>query len=496
MISRRTFLAAAGVAVGWPGAGWSQDSGKPRPKPEGVLVNDLHSQLNTTRVFRILEPDSVDAVRGALKLARTENRPLCIAGGRHAMGGQQFVTDGLLIDTRRLDKVLAFDAEHGRIEIESGMQWTQLYDHLLSSQRGRRKPWTFAQKPAGADQLTFGGCLSANIHGRGLALPPFIGDIESFKLIDANGDMHHCSRNDKPELFRLAIGGYGLFGVIYSVTLRLVPRRKLERLVELRSVDGLAGAFAERISKGYLYGDFQCALDSKSDEFLRRGVFSCDRPLPDNTPMSAARKAPSGADGIELMVLAHSDKGAAFQRMLSDQQASSGQVSWSDELQMSPYPSGYHRELERRLEARKGSEMIGEFTCEREALEPFMGELRQYALREQVEIVGGSVRLIEQDKESFLAWARKPYACISLHVHIEHSTRGLIRAGDQFRRMIDISLRHGGSWYPTYHKHALRRQMEAAYPQFAEFLKLKRKYDPTEVFQSDWYRHYKAMYSR
>ncbi|HEY3400686.1 MAG TPA: FAD-binding oxidoreductase [Geothrix sp.] len=496
MISRRTFLAAAGVAAGWPGIGWSQEPGKPRPKPEGVLVNDIHSQLNTTRVFRIMEPDSVDAVRGALKLARTENRSLCMAGGRHAMGGQQFATDGVLIDIRKLDKVLAFDAERGCIEVESGMQWTQLHGHLLSRQRGHRKPWTFAQKPVGADLLTMGGCLSANIHGRGLALPPFIGDIESFKLMDANGDMHHCSRSDNPELFRLAIGGYGLFGFIYSVTLRLVPRRKLERVVEVRSLDGLTGAFAERIGTGYLYGDFHCAIDPKSDDFLRRGIFSCDRPMADNTRMQALRKAPTEADQIELMLLAHSDKHAAFELALSGQQASSGQAGWSDEQQMSPYPNNYHREIERRLGAPKGSEMIGEFTCERGALEPFMGELRQYALREQVEIVGCSMRLIDQDKESFLAWARKSCACVSLHMHIEHSTRGLIRAGDHFRRMIDISLRHGGSWYPTYHRHALRRQVDAAYPQFAEFLKLKRKYDPAELFQSDWYRHFKNMFSR
>ena len=33
------------------------------------------------------------------------------------------------------------------------------------------------------------------------------------------------------------------------------------------------------------------------------------------------------------------------------------------------------------------------------------------------------------------------------------------------------------------------------YPQMAEFLRLKRRYDPPEVFQSDWYRHYKQMFA-
>jgi hypothetical protein len=37
--------------------------------------------------------------------------------------------------------------------------------------------------------------------------------------------------------------------------------------------------------------------------------------------------------------------------------------------------------------------------------------------------------------------------------------------------------------------------VEACYPQFAEFLRLKREFDPDERFQSEWYRHYRAMFA-
>jgi hypothetical protein len=30
---------------------------------------------------------------------------------------------------------------------------------------------------------------------------------------------------------------------------------------------------------------------------------------------------------------------------------------------------------------------------------------------------------------------------------------------------------------------------------FADFLGLKRKYDPKEMFRSDWYAHYKKMFA-
>ena len=510
MISRRKFLGAAGLAAAWPGAAWPQPNPKPKAKakadkkadkkgkgdkPEGFLVNDVHAQLSSTLVFKIVESDSLDAVRGAFLLARREERTICIAGGRHAMGAQQFGADGVLIDTRKLNQVLDFDAERGTIEVEAGVQWPRLYEFLESGQRGRDKQWTFAQKPDGVDRTTIGGCLSANAHGRGLAMPPLVADIESFKLVDARGELRSCSREENADLFRLAIGGYGLFGFVYSVKLRLQPRRKLERVSELRAVDGLAGAFAERFSDGFLYGDLQLSTDDKSPDYLRQGVFTCYRGKPADTPMPTARQALDGKDRLDLMVLAHSNKAAGFKRYAEHYLANSGQLYWSDEQQMSPYTDNYHRELDRRLQAPKGTDVMTEICCEREGLERFMAEVRQYALREGVEIVQASVRVIEQDKESFLAWARRPYACVTFNVHLEHSTRGMIRAGDAFRRLIDIGLRYGGSYYPTYHKHALRRQVDACFPQLAEFLKLKLKYDPGEFFQSDWYRHYKNMFS-
>jgi FAD/FMN-containing dehydrogenase len=340
-----------------------------------------------------------------------------------------------------------------------------------------------------------GGSLSANMHGRGLTLPPLISDIESFQLLNARGQLLNCSRSENTELFRLAIGGYGLFGVIYAVTLRLVPRRKLERVVEVRNIEGLAGAFADRIRDGHLYGDFQYAIDEKSPDFLRRGVFSSYRPVNDEREIPAVQRELGEADWTQLLYLAHADKAEAFKRYSNYYLATSGQLYWSDEHQMSYYPENYHREIDRKMAAEhRATEVITEIYCEREALEAFMSEVRAYVLRQRTEIVYGTIRLIEQDSESFLAWARRAYACVIFNVHVERTSTGLIRAADAFRALIDIGLRYGGSYYPTYHRYAVRRQVDSCFPQFQDFLKLKRKYDPSELFQSDWYRHYKKMY--
>ncbi|HSC95274.1 MAG TPA: FAD-binding oxidoreductase, partial [Burkholderiales bacterium] len=329
MINRRDFLRVATLAAAWPLA---------PARAAGVVVNDIHSGLNATRVSRIVEPGTLDSVRNVIREAQRERRAVCIAGGRHAMGAQAFATDGVLIDISKLNRVLAFNAERGLIEIESGMQWPQLLEYLVSTQRGRSRQWGFSQKQTGADRLTIGGCLAANVHGRGLTLPPFVGDVESFKLLNAGGELVQCSRSENPELFRLAIGGYGLFGFIYSVTLRLVPRRKVQRVVEVRDIEGLPQAFAGRIRDGFLYGDFQYSIDDRSDAFLRRGVFSCYKPVPESTPIPPAQKALADADWTELLYLAHADKAEAFKRYAGYYLSTDGQVYWSDEHQMSIYP--------------------------------------------------------------------------------------------------------------------------------------------------------------
>ncbi|MDF3009923.1 MAG: L-gulono,4-lactone dehydrogenase [Burkholderiales bacterium] len=481
-----------------PRPAFSQSAVQPKPKPkgkaeiEGVFVNDVHSALTATMVSQILLPGSVDDLRAAFKLARTEERSICVAGSRHSMGQQGFATDGILLDTRKMNRVLGFDTGRGLIEVEAGMQWPQLLNELTVGQRGDDQPWAFAQKQVGADRMTIGGSLSANIHGRGLVMPPFINDIEAFRLLTARGELLRCSRDENPELFALAIGGYGLFGVITSVTLRLVPRRKVQRLVEVRSATGIARAFAERIEDGFLYGEFELSVDEKSADFLDRGIFSTWRPVADDMPLPGLQRHLAEADWRELLFLSHTNKAEAFRRYTRYCLSTHERVYYSDEQQMSAYPEHYHRELDRRTGAR-GTDVLTETCCERSALEAFLADLRAYAPAAGLNIVRASVRMIEQDKESFLPWARRPYACVSLDLHVERGTRGLIHAGDAFRRLIDLGLRYGGSYYLAYHRHAIKRQLLAGYPQFPQFLQFKRKYDPRELFQSDWYRHYRGM---
>jgi FAD/FMN-containing dehydrogenase len=460
-----------------------------------AVVNDVHSRLTRTEVARVERPDSIGRLSAMIRRAREDGHAISVAGGRHAMGGQQFGQGTVLLDMRGMARVRAFDAERGLVTVESGIQWPALIDHLLRVQAGRPRPWGIVQKQTGADRLTIGGALAANVHGRGLAFPPIVADVEAFTLVDARGLVRRCSRRGNAELFRLAIGGYGLFGVIGEVTLRLAPRRRIERVVEIIDTDDLASAFERRIRDGFLYGDCQYATDPSSDAFLRRGVFSCYRPLDDGTPAGEGQKELSLADWNQLLLLSHVDKRRAFETYADYYRSTSGQVYWSDTHQLSLYVDDYHVELDRRLGATApATEIITEAYVPRARLGAFLEDLRRDFRRHRVDLIYGTIRLIERDPETVLAWAREPWACVIFNLHAVHTPPGLARVADDFRRVIDIAAAHGGSYFLTYHRYARRDQVERCHPRLVEFLRAKRRLDPDETFQSDWYRHYRDMF--
>jgi FAD/FMN-containing dehydrogenase len=462
--------------------------------PLPSIVNDIHSALNVTSVARIHRPRSIAGIRAVIADAAQRGLPLAICGGRHAMGGQQFAHDAVLLDMRQMRRVLAFDAAAGLVEVEAGIEWHELIDYLDSAPVPEGRRWSIRQKQTGADRLSLGGCLAANIHGRGLRMRPFIGDVEAFTLVDADGKVKHCSRTSNHELFALAIGGYGLFGVIASLTLRLAPRQTMRRDVRLLQLDELMPAFAERIAAGYAFGDFQFAIDPESDDFMRRGVFSCYVPVADAALPERPAKELSEQDWRHLLHLAHTHKTMAFECYARHYLKTDGQYYRSDRLQQSTYLDGYHRDIDCAL-GHCGSEVIGEIYVPRERLQDFMGAAAADFREHGVDLIYGTIRLIERDTESFLPWARQDYACVIFNIHTPHTPGGIEATHSAFRRLIDMAIARDGSFYLTYARAASASQVGACYPGFARFLEAKRRYDPQQRFQSNWYRHYSALFA-
>ncbi|NQZ02754.1 MAG: FAD-binding oxidoreductase [Bdellovibrionales bacterium] len=462
----------------------------------GGTLNDIHSKLNETEVERITQPQDEQDIADAIRFAKSQGLKVSISGGKHSMGGQQFGTGNLHMDMSAFNQIHSLNSTSGIVEVDSGVQWPELIEWLHNNQEGEEYPWVIRQKQTGADRFSIGGSLSSNIHGRGLIWQPFVQDIESFTLIAADGEVYNCSRTENQELFSLVIGGYGLFGVITKVNLRLMRQTRLVRHVELIGADEIDSKVNSRIENGYLFGDFQFSTDPASDNFLQKGVFSFYKPVPTEKSPKPPQKRLGEREWLQLVMLGHTDKARAYELYSSYYLGTNDQRYWSDSHQLSTYLDDYHSIVDQQLGAEvTGSEMISEVYVPSERIEEFLAEAAELFRSNKVNVIYGTVRFIKQDDVTFLPWAKQDYASIVINIHVDHSDDGIEKVKQDFRDLFDLSLSYGGNFFLTYHRWATKEQILEGYPQFPVFLRLKLKYDPDELFASDWYRHYREMFA-
>jgi FAD/FMN-containing dehydrogenase len=414
------------------------------------------------------------------------------------MGGQQFATNQRHVDMTGLNRVLYTDAERGLLQIEAGANW----HHIISASHQMPAPggtsWAIRQKQTGVDEVTLGGSISANAHGRGLLMRPLGDDIEDLTLIDAQGEALLCSRSQNAELFSLVIGGYGLFGVIYAATLRLMPRQRVRRVVDILDLADAMNAVYRRVDDGCLYGDFQFVIDPQDASFLHRGVFACYKPTPELHADEETTADLQPEAWLQLLKLAHDDKAKAFKLYAQHYLGTHGQTYWADTMQLSTYIPSYADFLERTRPPDQTSEprqtlVIGEHYVPREHIATFMAQAARVLKEKSVEVIYGTIRAILKDDVSFLPWAKNDYACVIFNLRTAHTAEGQARTAEAFRGLIDAALELGGSYFLTYHRHATRDQVLKAYPEFEAFLERKRHYDSRLRFSSDWYRHQTAL---
>ena len=101
-----------------------------------------------------------------------------------------------------------------------------------------------------------------------------------------------------------------------------------------------------------------------------------------------------------------------------------------------------------------------------------------------------------EEQDSFLRWARREYAAITLRLAEPPVLGVAVRATQLRHSLIDAAIAHGGSFPLACTREATRAQVEACYPQLRAFLAEKRRVDPAERLTNAWYRHYRNLLER
>ena len=191
--------------------------------PKGY-ANDA-SQLNLTKVDTVVQVPSGKKemerqLRDILKYARANQLKISIAGARHSMGGHTIYRNGVVLNMLPYQQ-MKLDTVNNMLTIGAGALWEDAIKYLDKYGKSIAIMQSFSS-------FSIGGSVSVNGHGWQKDSPPISASVVSFTLMKANGEIINCSRQENAELFHLVLGGYGLFGIILEVKLKVVDNNVLK----------------------------------------------------------------------------------------------------------------------------------------------------------------------------------------------------------------------------------------------------------------------------
>jgi FAD/FMN-containing dehydrogenase len=416
-------------------------------------------------------------LRRLLAEAAAEGRPLVVGGARHSMGGQSLYPGASAVTAASL--VCDLDMPRRRCRVSAGARWKDVLPIL--DRAGLSVPVMQSNS-----DFSVGGTLSVNGHGWAVPYGAFASSVRSFRLLLADGTAVTCSAAQNPELFRAALGGYGLLGIVLDVDLDLVPNAALRPAFARTDAQELAsrlGAALDSPTLRMAYARLSVAPRSFLTDALLVTFDETDGSL---TPLSS--------EDVRFF-------GLVSRTMLRAQTGSSAGkgLRWWAEAHLASRlaPSSVSRN---RLLAQPTSslgdpgvgrtDILHEYFLPLPRLPGFLDACRKIIPASGQDLLNVTLRYVAADRTSLLSFAPEPrIAAVMLF------SQALTAEAEQAMRhatelLVGEALSIGGSFYLPYRLHARRDQVARAYPGLGEFLSVKRKHDPQNRFRNQLFDAY------
>lgn len=156
---------------------------------------------------------STSDVLRSVNFARDNGLPLAVRGGGHNIAGNAMCDDGLVIDLSQM-KTAKVDPGSRRVTIEGGATLADL--DAATQAHGLATP-VGINSTTGVAGLTLGGGFGWLSRKYGMT----IDNLESAEVVTAAGEVVHASATEHPDLFWAIRGGSGNFGVVTHFEYRL-----------------------------------------------------------------------------------------------------------------------------------------------------------------------------------------------------------------------------------------------------------------------------------
>jgi len=452
-----------------------------RPVPSGVMLDN--AQIYPRPILRVENASTEAELQEIVRKAAAEGLKVSIAGSQHSQGGHTYTEGGVVLNMRSFKKILDIDVDRRLLHAQSGATWAEVQDAL--------QPKGLALKVMQSSNIfTIGGTLGANAHGRDIHVTDVIEVVQSFRLLLASGEIVDVARGD--ELFGLAIGGYGMYGVILDVTLKVAPDELYAQHSVVLDYAEFPQHFEEEIRDkpeiALLLG--RPSIDPAPETFLRELVVvtwehtdeTGDFALTEEKNVLRDRTAFNLSKDFDWMKSIRWD----FQKRIELGTTTTRIVSRNNAMRPPVAPL-------KLLDTYTANEslIIQEYFIPTQHFVGFMDDMRDALNKHDMNVMSSTVRFTKANDEAVLSYApdRDAFAIIQVS-SVKLDAKSQKRAETATRQMVDAAVERGGSYYLTYQLYPTKEQLYKAYPRAHEAFTLKRKYDPRGTFSSVFYEHY------
>lgn len=453
-----------------------------------ILEKAPHLQVTDARgvysaVARTVEaPKSVTDIRNALERARSDGLPICMMGTGHNLGGHAFVNGAMVLDMRQFNRVVSLDRERKRITVESGITWDKIQEAV--------SPAGLALKAMQSDNIfTVGGSLAANAHGRDTRFPTLVDSVLGFRILLADGSVKSVSRSENSDLFRNAIGGYGLFGVMLEVDLELVEDCVYEQSSAVIPLNELI-----------VYFERDVLANPLTELFLARPSIS-PRCLLDDTIVTVWRKTNRSRKGVFRLDHERHVTRDKFLFGLSRRYDWGKKLRWQAEKFIAGDPS--RKTLVSRNNAMrppvssvkmlehdstKDADVIQEFFVPIPQFMTFMQGMRQIVQDDGTNLLGVTLRYVKANIDTALSYApREDAFAVIFYFNELRSAEGRARGDELIKRLNSLALRSKGTFYLTYARDLDADSLREAYLGIDAFFEKKYSVDPENRLTSRFF---------
>jgi len=455
----------------------------------GGFTNDA-SHLNRTAVYGIVQAASQDNIRDALAFARQNHLKVTCAGQQHSMGGQSFSHGGLVLDLRDFNRI-RLDKEHKTVNIQSGARWWQL-QQLLD------KEGLSVKSMQSINIFSVGGSLSVNGHGIDPLPGPVAPTVRALRLMLSNGEVVEASPTRNVDLFRHALGGYGLFGVILDVDLDLVDNEMYARQTLYMDYQDYPAYYRANVEGNNSIRLVFGRLSVSPRSFLREtAVHTYSKSQFDDSlpPLTESRHdtldrfiinfSKTGGTGrwlrwtLEKYAEPHLDPCLTRNQAMNQKEVCL--VSRNEEM----YDNMAY--LKNRL---PDTDILQEYFVPYDRMPRFVDGLRDVVRNNKANLLNVTMRTVHKDTITALPYAKDDMFGLVLYFNVGFNDRDNEILKKTTVELIDVAEQAGGTYYLPYQLFYSKQQLRTAYPEIDDFFAAKRKYDPIGLFSNAFYEKY------